>query len=77
MDVYNIIRMKCRRDKMTCNNNVQCNCTYTSCSRHGKCCECIAYHRRCNEVPGCLFSKAGERTYDRSIENLYNDYKNR
>jgi len=27
------------------------------------------------EVPGCFFSKAGEKTYDRSIENLYADYK--
>jgi len=26
-------------------------------------------------VPGCFFSKAGEKTYDRSIVNLYNDYK--
>jgi len=24
---------------------------------------------------GCFFSKAGEKTYDRSIENLYADYK--
>lgn len=60
---------------MACNNNINCTCTYTSCSRHGKCCECAAYHRRSGEVPGCFFSKAGERTYDRSIENLYRDYK--
>ncbi|HOA81664.1 MAG TPA: DUF6485 family protein [Defluviitaleaceae bacterium] len=62
---------------MTCNNNVNCTCTYTYCSRHGKCCECIAYHRKNNEAPGCLFSKDGEKTFNRSIENLYNDYKNR
>lgn len=48
---------------------------HMSCSRHGKCCECVAYHRRSGEVPGCFFSKSGEKTYDRSIENLYNDYK--
>jgi len=61
---------------MACNNTIKCSCTYVSCSHHGKCCECIAYHRRSGEVPGCLFSEAGEKTYDRSIENLYHDYKN-
>ncbi|NLO99686.1 MAG: hypothetical protein GX386_05285 [Clostridiaceae bacterium] len=62
---------------MACNNTVNCTCTYTSCSRHGKCCECVAYHRRSGEVPGCFFSKSAERTYDRSIANLYRDYMNR
>jgi hypothetical protein len=61
---------------MACNyNTINCPCTYTSCSRHSKCCECVAYHRKRGEAPGCLFSKSGERTYDRSIENLYRDYK--
>jgi len=61
---------------MACNNNtVNCTCTYISCHRRGKCCECVAYHRASGEVPGCFFSKTGEKTYDRSIENLYEDYK--
>ncbi|HPZ71316.1 MAG TPA: DUF6485 family protein [Peptococcaceae bacterium] len=59
---------------MTCNNTVKCPCTYP-CSRRGKCCECVAYHRRSGEVPGCFFSAAAEKTYDRSIENLYKDYQ--
>lgn len=58
---------------MACNNKIQCSCTYTSCSHHGKCCECIDYHRKLGEVPGCLFSKQGEKTYDRSIDMLYKD----
>jgi len=58
---------------MDCNNRNTCACTYP-CSRHGRCCECVAYHRRNGEVPSCFFSKEGERTYDRSIENLYRDY---
>lgn len=63
---------------MSCRKRNKCTCTYTSCSRRGKCCECVAYHRRSGEVPGCFFSEAGEKTYDRSIENLYRDYeKNR
>ena len=60
---------------MTCNNTIKCTCTYTSCSRRGKCCECVSYHRRSGEVPGCFFSISAEKTYDRSIENLYKDYK--
>jgi hypothetical protein len=63
-----------RSSKMACDSRTTCTCTYP-CSRHGKCCECVAYHRRSGEVPGCFFSKAGEKTYDRSIENLYRDYK--
>lgn len=55
-----------------CDNKHECTCTYP-CSRHGKCCECIAYHRRMGEVPGCLFSKHGESTYDRSVDALYRD----
>ena len=58
---------------MNCDNTISCTCTYTSCSRHGKCCECIAYHRRMDEAPGCLFSKAAEKTYNRSISMLYKD----
>ncbi len=55
------------------NKGKACACTYTSCSHHGKCCECIAYHRSSGEAPGCLFTKEGERTYDRSLENLFKD----
>ncbi|HLV08791.1 MAG TPA: DUF6485 family protein [Halanaerobiales bacterium] len=49
-------------------NKENCSCTYTSCSRHGKCCECIAYHRKRDELPGCLFSPGAEKTYNRSVE---------
>lgn len=57
---------------MACDNKNECSCTY-SCPRRKKCCECVAYHRSMGEVPGCFFSKQGERTYDRSVENLYRD----
>lgn len=53
-------------------NNAMCNCTYTGCSRHGVCCECLAYHRANNELPACYFDKDTEKTYDRSIENYLN-----
>jgi hypothetical protein len=49
-------------------NKANCTCTYTSCSRYGNCCSCIAYHRKRGELPGCLFSPEAEKTYNRSIE---------
>jgi len=63
--------MECNKEK----NLSFCNCTYEPCSRKGICCECIAYHRSMNELPGCYFSKKGEATYDRSIEAFIRDYR--
>ncbi len=51
-------------------NTNGCTCTYSPCSRKGICCECIAYHRMSGELPGCVFPPAGERTYDRSVQNF-------
>ena len=61
---------------MACEHNtsIKCNCTY-SCSRHGKCCECVAYHRRSGEFPACFFSDSAEKTYDRSLNALIRDRK--
>ena len=57
---------------MTCENEKQnlknCNCSYPGCPRKGKCCECIAYHRRMGELPACYFTAEQEKTYDRSID---------
>ncbi len=50
-------------------NSEKCNCTYEPCSRKGKCCECVAYHRSSGELPACYFDAISERSYDRSIEN--------
>ncbi len=50
-------------------NKAVCACTYP-CERRGKCCECVAYHRAKKQLPGCFFSKGGERTYDRSIRRF-------
>ena len=66
--------MECNREK----NRTVCSCTYEPCPRkprpkdagwstEGICCECIAYHREMDELPGCVFPPAVERTYDRSI----------
>jgi len=64
---------------MECPNHKQniaaCTCTYEPCSRKGKCCECIAYHRRAGELPGCVFSKDAEATYDRSATGFKRSVK--
>ena len=39
-------------------NSQRCTCPYTGCSRHGVCCECIAYHLPRKELPQC-YVKAG------------------
>jgi len=52
---------------MSCQPNSKCTCTYTSCSRHGKCCACVNYHNEKNEIPGCFFSVEGEKKWDRSL----------
>ena len=59
--------MKCESyDK----NMKHCNCSYEPCSRKGKCCECITYHRSMGELPACYFSDKVEKTYDRSIRRF-------
>lgn len=50
-----------------------CRCTYMSCPRRGNCCQCVAYHRGKGEFPGCFFSAEGEKTWDRSLDNLLRD----
>ena len=50
-------------------NLKNCNCTYT-CSKKGRCCECVATHRSMGEFPACFFTAEGERTYDRSFAAL-------
>lgn len=54
-------------------NQKQCACTYEPCERKGRCCECIAFHRNLDELPGCLFSKQAEATYDRSVAAFLRD----
>jgi hypothetical protein len=61
--------MDCNKSK----NLSACACTYEPCPRKGVCCECVAYHKRNGEVPGCLFSKTGEASYDRSVRAFIKD----
>lgn len=56
-------------------NRNNCSCTYTSCSRKGKCCECISYHLQNEELPACAFSPDIEKTYDRSFGRFVREYQ--
>ena len=59
---------------MSCSHNKAMNCTCTySCPKHGKCCDCVAYHLHNGEFPACFFSKEAEATYDRSLAALKQD----
>lgn len=69
-----------RGKKMECNiekNKADCACTYTSCGKRGKCCECIKSHWRRKELPGCLFPPELERTYDRSLATFVDYWKDK
>jgi len=63
---------------MECNieiNKKKCTCTYEPCSHKGRCCECIDYHWKMSELPGCLFPPEVERTYNRSIRRFVEVHK--
>jgi hypothetical protein len=62
--------MECGKEE----NKKSCTCTY-SCPKKGICCECIKEHRERGELPGCLFPKEIEKTYDRSIKAFVNAHK--
>lgn len=55
------------RECPTERNRKDCTCTYDPCGRKGVCCDCLRYHWRNRELPGCLFPPDAERTYDRGL----------
>lgn len=67
-------------EKLVCNlqkNLKECTCTYEPCSRKGKCCECLHYHRKNGELPACFFPANAEKTYNRSIEFFISLFKSK
>ncbi|MEE8450444.1 MAG: DUF6485 family protein [Thermoguttaceae bacterium] len=58
--------MECKKEK----NLEICGCTYDGCPRKGICCDCIAYHLKSRQLPGCCFSADAERVYDRSFDHF-------
>ncbi len=58
-------------------NVTNCSCTYEPCPRNGKCCECISYHLRSEELPACAFPPEIEKTYDRTFARFVEAFKNK
>jgi hypothetical protein len=58
--------MDCKQEE----NQARCNCTYDPCVRKGICCDCITYHVRNRELPGCVFPDDAEKTWNRSFEHF-------
>ena len=58
--------MECQKEK----NLARCNCTYEPCDKKGICCECLAYHLKQRQLPGCCFPDDVEKTWDRSFETF-------
>jgi len=58
--------MECKKPS----NAASCNCTYDPCPRKGLCCECLTYHLRSRQLPGCCFPPDAEATYDRSFAHF-------
>jgi len=63
--------MECKREE----NMQYCNCSYGACGKKGKCCDCLHYHRKMNQLPACFFPDDAEKTYDRSFEKFIETYK--
>jgi hypothetical protein len=61
-----VTTMECKQAR----NLKNCTCSYDPCSRKGICCDCLAYHLRARQLPGCCFPADAERTYDRSFEHF-------
>ena len=58
--------MECQKEQ----NLASCNCSYEPCARKGICCECIGYHLKSRQLPGCCFPADAEKTWDRSFEHF-------
>ncbi len=58
--------MECQKEK----NLERCNCTYEPCEKKGICCECLRYHLKQRQLPGCCFPDDVEKTWDRSFETF-------
>lgn len=56
---------ECKNEKKNLDN---CTCSYDGCVRKGVCCECLQYHLKKQQLPGCCFPPDAEMTYDRSFK---------
>jgi hypothetical protein len=57
--------MECTMEK----NKAACACTYDTCGRKGKCCECVATTGK-EATPRLLLFERSEASYDRSFRRF-------
>ncbi|MCE5325214.1 MAG: DUF6485 family protein [Planctomycetaceae bacterium] len=57
--------MECKKQS---NSTDRCTCSYDACDRRGVCCDCLAYHLKNKQLPGCCFPPEVEKTFDRSFK---------
>ena len=55
--------MECKKNR----NLSFCTCSYPECGNKGVCCDCLQYHLKSKQLPGCCFPDEVEKTYDRSF----------
>ena len=41
-------------NEKACSNVHTCSCPNTDCAHHGKCCDCIANHKKGGSLPLCM-----------------------
>ncbi len=63
--------MECKKTE----NRDFCTCSYPGCGKKGLCCQCLQYHLKMRQLPGCCFPPEAEREYDRSFEAFARAWK--
>ena len=51
-------------EERKCLNTLPCTCPNTKCVRHGRCCECVAWHRKKGNPPNCYKFPPQEETQE-------------
>ena len=59
-----------------CSNNAEARRLFTCPIDYDKrslCCGCVTYHCGKGQMLGCFFSREGEATWSRSVQNLFKE----
>ncbi len=58
-------------------NKDDCPCSFTSCGKHGVCCDCLRSHLSKKQLPACAFPPGTAATSERSIEEFVNLFQHK
>ncbi len=42
------------KETAVCSNKHDCNCPKNDCKNHGRCCDCIVFHKTTEKLPFCI-----------------------